>query len=51
MKAHESDELGGMSLEAYTNWSEVGGAREMVEALLNYVAALHMIRPWEVWYC
>ena len=47
VKAHESDELGGMSLEAYTNWSEVGSAREMVEALLNYVAALHMIRPWD----
>ena len=47
VKAHEPDELGGMSLEAYTNWRKVGSTREMVEALLNYVTALHMIRPWD----
>ena len=47
VKAHESDELGGMSVEAYTNWSEAGSTREMVEGLLNYMAVLHMIRPWD----
>ena len=47
VKAHESDELGGMSVEAYTNWSEAGSTREMVEGLLNYIATLHMIRPWD----
>ena len=36
-----------MNLEAYTNGSKVGSTRKMVEALQNYVAALHMIRPWD----
>ena len=48
VKAHECDELGGMSPEAYTNQSKVGNEREMVETLRNYVAALHMTRPSDV---
>ena len=27
--------------------SEAGSTREMVEGLLNYMAVLHMIRPWD----
>ena len=38
---------GGMHVETYVSWNEAGTVKEMVQAVLNYAAAVFMVRPWD----
>ena len=38
---------GGMHVETYISWNEAGTVKEMVQAVLNYTAAVFMVRPWD----
>ena len=47
VRAHEGEGLGGMAIEAYTNWNEAGSVKEMMEGVMNMLAVWHMVRPWD----
>ena len=38
---------GGMHIDTFVTWNEAGTVKEMVEAVLNYLASIFMIRPWD----
>ena len=47
IKTRENDMDGGIQFESYISWSEAGSVKEMMEGVLNFVASLHQIRPWD----
>ena len=47
IKTRENDTDGGIQFESYISWSEAGSVKEMMEGVLNFVASLHQIRPWD----
>ena len=47
MARSADDGTGGMTIDTFITWAEAGTMKEIVEGVLNYTAALYMIRPWD----